>query len=167
MSCALLASKYEKEGIIMTNPAPATKRKNMNSPMLVDPARRAPEIMIIPADCEVVSDLRGSRNRQEVLTTQMAAFRPHLSAKYVMVNTNIAAPAKKTPCHLRLSVIALRHHGEAKNGEQIAYIHGRYQTCGIRSGGKVEVCNKGRLCLSALAISPVQVCTFLYLGLVR
>jgi hypothetical protein len=153
MFCLLLATKYQKKCSIMTNPAPAMKQKNINSPILVDPASRAPEMMIISADCEMVGGLLRSRHGKVALITQMAAFRPHLLAKYVMVNTNIDALVKKTPRHLRLLVITLRYYDEARNGEQSAYTHERYQTSGIRSCSKIEVGNKGRLCLSASAVS--------------
>lgn len=59
-------------------PASWKKRQVVNSLTLVDPARRAENMMITPDEIEI------------------AAFRPYLSEKYGMMSTRMAALTKKT-----------------------------------------------------------------------
>ena len=69
----LLAYTIPKDHIIY--PAPATKRKKMNSPILVDPLRNAPETNVYVADCDelVHADVYNERlsHRQSPISGQI------------------------------------------------------------------------------------------------
>ena len=52
------------EGVGGTYPAPEMNRKKMNSPMLVDPAEKAPDMRVRIVGCGVVRD-RGLRTSAE------------------------------------------------------------------------------------------------------
>lgn len=82
----------------MTYPAPDTNRKKMNSPTLTDPASIAPDMIMVTADYMaslVVFILQTLSDK--VLTTAMAIFLPHLSARKGTVKMKMTEPAKNTP----------------------------------------------------------------------